>query len=174
MVERCGSQQLAAGAHSLYIAGFQAGGGVGMQLRYSGPDTAGRKLFVMPGAVPASQRLRSGPRRRPVLSLGRTAPSGAEAGTAAPAQSSLMRSIYELTRRLKMQVRWQPLLLEIVRELRWQPCFISRARKKHTRNFGGPILSSRWVLLGGGVSAKNAAERGHEASGAEMGVGEVG
>jgi hypothetical protein len=107
MVERCGSQQLAAGAHSLYIAGFQAGGGVGMQLRYSGPDTAGRKLFVMPGAVAAPQRLRSGSRRRPVLSSSRGPPaiSGAEVGKATQAPSALMRNIYELTRRLKMQVQ---------------------------------------------------------------------
>jgi hypothetical protein len=107
MVERCGSQQLAPGAHSIYISGFQAGGGVGMELRYSGPDTAGRKLFVLPGTVPAPQRLRSGPRRRPVLASGRapTPSSEVDAGAAAPAPAALMRSIYELTRRLKLQVR---------------------------------------------------------------------
>ena len=57
MVERCGSLDLSAAAHGIYLVGFQAGGGVGMELRYTGPDTGGKKLFVLPGVVPASASL---------------------------------------------------------------------------------------------------------------------
>ena len=31
MVERCGSLDLSAAAHGIYLVGFQAGGGVGME-----------------------------------------------------------------------------------------------------------------------------------------------
>ncbi len=53
MVERCGSRQLSSGNHVVYLEGFQAGGGVGMELRYAGPDTGGQKAFVRSGALPA-------------------------------------------------------------------------------------------------------------------------
>ena len=41
MVKKCGTKTLAAGDHVVYVEGFQAGGGVGMTVRYSGPDTGG-------------------------------------------------------------------------------------------------------------------------------------
>ena len=53
MVERCGSRQLSTGEHLVYLEGFQAGGGVGMELKYAGPDTRGRKVFMRSDALPA-------------------------------------------------------------------------------------------------------------------------
>jgi hypothetical protein len=52
MVKRCGTTYLTNGAHSAYIAGFQAGGGVGMEFTYAGPDTAGKEVFVRAGRLP--------------------------------------------------------------------------------------------------------------------------
>jgi hypothetical protein len=40
MVKRCTSIYLENGAHSVYLVGFQAGGGVGMEVTYFGADTA--------------------------------------------------------------------------------------------------------------------------------------
>ena len=42
---------LNAGAHIVYIEGFQAGGGVGMKAKYSFPDTDGIKILMMSGRV---------------------------------------------------------------------------------------------------------------------------
>ena len=56
MVEKCGQKQLATGSHTLYLEGFQAGGGVGMELKYSGPDTGGKSMFVRGGALPSSSQ----------------------------------------------------------------------------------------------------------------------
>ena len=53
MIEKCGQRQLSAGSYPLYIEGFQAGGGVGMEAKYSGPDTRGQKVFMRSG-LPAS------------------------------------------------------------------------------------------------------------------------
>ena len=47
--EKCGSRTLVEGNHLVYIKGFQAGGGVEMVAKYSGPDTAGRKVFLRSG-----------------------------------------------------------------------------------------------------------------------------
>jgi hypothetical protein len=52
MVERCETRTIAAGNHIAYVEGFQAGGGVGMELRYSGPDTAGKRVFMRSGGSP--------------------------------------------------------------------------------------------------------------------------
>ncbi len=54
MLEKCGQKQLTAGNHVVYIEGFQAGGGVGMQATYSGPDTGGKMLYMLSGRLPAS------------------------------------------------------------------------------------------------------------------------
>ena len=51
MVEKCGQKPLMSGTHTLYVEGFQAGGDVGMEVRYSGPDTGGNKVFIRSGVV---------------------------------------------------------------------------------------------------------------------------
>jgi hypothetical protein len=53
MVEKCGTRQLSAGDHTVYIEGFQARGGVGMVAKYSGPDTGGTKILLTVGRVPS-------------------------------------------------------------------------------------------------------------------------
>ncbi len=54
MVERCGSRSLPTGNHIVYVEGFQAGGGVGMEIKYSGPDTQGSKIIMQSGIAPSS------------------------------------------------------------------------------------------------------------------------
>lgn len=54
MYERCGSVTLTSGSHIVYIEGFQAGGGVGMEAFYSGLDTGNTKVFLRSGAAPSS------------------------------------------------------------------------------------------------------------------------
>lgn len=54
MVEKCGQKFLTSGSHTVYIEGFQGGGGVGMEAKYSGPDTGGKMTFMRSGMV-ASQ-----------------------------------------------------------------------------------------------------------------------
>ncbi len=54
MVEKCGAKQISSGQHIVYIEGFQAGGGVGMEMKYSGPDTGGAKIFMRSGTVSSS------------------------------------------------------------------------------------------------------------------------
>jgi hypothetical protein len=54
MVEKCESRTLAKGAHTAYIEGFQAGGGVGMEATYSGPDTGDQKVFLRSGSASVS------------------------------------------------------------------------------------------------------------------------
>ncbi len=51
MVERCQSKFLPTGSHIIYIEGFQAGGGVGMVGKYSGPDTDNERISMMSGRV---------------------------------------------------------------------------------------------------------------------------
>ncbi len=60
MVEKCGQRVLTSGSHTVYIEGFQAGGGVGMEAKYSGPDTGGKVIFMRSGVVPSSNSV-SGP-----------------------------------------------------------------------------------------------------------------
>ncbi len=48
-VERCGMKTLTQGAHIVYIEGFQAGGGVYMDAKYSGPDTDNNKILMLSG-----------------------------------------------------------------------------------------------------------------------------
>jgi hypothetical protein len=52
MVERCTARFLTAGLHSIYVPGFQAWGGVGMEIRYSGPDTGGAMTWMRPSPLP--------------------------------------------------------------------------------------------------------------------------
>ena len=52
MVQKCGQTLLKQGSHVVYIEGFQAGGGVGMEAKYSGPDTGGKTVFLRSGIVP--------------------------------------------------------------------------------------------------------------------------
>ena len=49
MVKKCGTKTVAAGDHVVYVEGFQAGGGVGMVLTYSGPDTKGKEILLRSG-----------------------------------------------------------------------------------------------------------------------------
>ena len=49
MVEKCSVRTLLPGPHIVYLEGFQAGGGVGMELTYTGPDTGGSKVFMKSG-----------------------------------------------------------------------------------------------------------------------------
>lgn len=49
--EKCATKYLEAGPHVAYIEGFQAGGGVSMSAKYSGPDTDGAKILMMSGRV---------------------------------------------------------------------------------------------------------------------------
>jgi hypothetical protein len=51
MVDKCVSRFLSGGPHVVYIEGFQAGGGVGMIARYSGPDTDNERILMMSGRV---------------------------------------------------------------------------------------------------------------------------
>ena len=57
MLEKCGTASLAAGDHPVYVEGFQAGGGAGMVVRYSGPDTGGEKVLLRSGTSPGTARL---------------------------------------------------------------------------------------------------------------------
>ena len=50
MVEKCAAMELSAGNHVVYVEGFQAGGGVGMEALYSGPDTNGKKVYIRSGS----------------------------------------------------------------------------------------------------------------------------
>ncbi len=51
MVKKCNSITLATGAHSIYTEAFQGGGGVGMQISYSGPDTDMQEVLMPSGRV---------------------------------------------------------------------------------------------------------------------------
>ena len=51
MVEKCGQKFLTSGSHTVYMEGFQAGGGVGMEAKYSGPDTGGKTAFMRSGVI---------------------------------------------------------------------------------------------------------------------------
>jgi hypothetical protein len=51
MVKKCGTITLSAGSHTVYVEGFQAGGGVGMRLEYSGPDTDKQEVPMPSGRV---------------------------------------------------------------------------------------------------------------------------
>ena len=51
MVKKCGTITLSSGAHSIYLEGFQAGGGVGMKMEYSGPDTKNQVVYMPSGRV---------------------------------------------------------------------------------------------------------------------------
>ena len=51
MVEKCHTSVLSAGAHILYIEGFQAGGDVGMIAQYEGPDTDNNRVPIMSGRI---------------------------------------------------------------------------------------------------------------------------
>ena len=53
MVKKCGTKTLTAGDHVVYVEGFQAGGGVGMAVRYSGPDTGSKETLLRSGVVPS-------------------------------------------------------------------------------------------------------------------------
>jgi hypothetical protein len=44
-------QTLKEGAHIVYIVGFQAGGGVYMDAKYSGPDTDNNKILMLSGVA---------------------------------------------------------------------------------------------------------------------------
>ena len=55
MVEKCEQKFLTLGSHTVYIEGFQAGGGVGMEAKYSGPDTGGKTVFMRNGLVPSAR-----------------------------------------------------------------------------------------------------------------------
>jgi hypothetical protein len=54
MVEKCGKRSLSSGVHVVYVEGFQAGGGVGMEIKYSGPDTQGSKVIMQSGIASSS------------------------------------------------------------------------------------------------------------------------
>ncbi len=55
MVERCESRTLSTGTHVVYVEGFQAGGGVGMELQYSGADTGNKKVLMRSASLPITQ-----------------------------------------------------------------------------------------------------------------------
>jgi hypothetical protein len=55
MVERCARKDLTAGSHTIYVTGFQAGGGVGMEIKYSGPDTNSKMIYMRMGVDPLEQ-----------------------------------------------------------------------------------------------------------------------
>jgi len=96
MIERCSTLILSASTHVLYIAGFQAGGGVGMELRYSGPDTGGSKAFVLPGVIQSPVSLHEN-KREPLLSSISSEPL-LQVG-----RSALLNSISALERQLQDQ-----------------------------------------------------------------------
>jgi hypothetical protein len=54
MVERCDRKYFQPGLHVIYVTGFQAGGGVGMEIRYSGPDTQNNMIFMRVGVDPTA------------------------------------------------------------------------------------------------------------------------
>jgi hypothetical protein len=64
MVERCQPKFLSAGSHIIYIEGFQAGGGVGMVVRYSGPDTDNERIPMMSGRVSSRYDSQCNPTQR--------------------------------------------------------------------------------------------------------------
>ena len=47
--EKCAATTLSEGNHLVYVEGFQAGGGVQMSIKYSGPDTNGNKVLMKSG-----------------------------------------------------------------------------------------------------------------------------
>ena len=55
MDKRCSGKYLTQGSHIVYVEGFQAGGGVGMEITYSGPDTQSQEAYMRVGAVPSNQ-----------------------------------------------------------------------------------------------------------------------
>ncbi len=63
MVEKCSDSQLEAGQHTVYVEGFQNRGGVGMEIKYMGPDTVvdgkAQKIFMRSGFLPISMALSS-------------------------------------------------------------------------------------------------------------------
>ena len=63
IVEKCSESQLDSGPHTVYVAGFQSAGGVGMEVKYMGPDTAeggtATKIFMRSGVLPPSISLAS-------------------------------------------------------------------------------------------------------------------
>ena len=95
MEEKCREAELSSGAHIALIEGFQAGGGVGMVATYSGPDTRGRKVLMQSGKALSSRQL-------PTLSEMKE--SSAAAVGQSSSKSTLMRKIYNLTRKLRKQV----------------------------------------------------------------------
>ena len=54
MAKVCSDIQLDKGPTTIYIEGFQAGGGVGMVATYSGPDTAYQEVVIKAGVVAQS------------------------------------------------------------------------------------------------------------------------
>ena len=69
MVKRCATTYLTNGGHLIYITGFQAWGGVGMEFTYSGADTAGKEIFARAGLLPPGSILSSAFRGMAVQSL---------------------------------------------------------------------------------------------------------
>jgi hypothetical protein len=49
MVRRCGNKEMSTGDHTVYIKGFQAGGGMGLVVEYNGPDTGGQTVLLKSG-----------------------------------------------------------------------------------------------------------------------------
>lgn len=101
MLERCATRFMTAGLHSVYVTGFQAWGGVGMEIRYSGPDTGGSMTFMRVSPLPA-------PPAPPTADAGgapAAAPSAAVAAPAVALQGS-DKSVQLNTQRVQGKVRY--------------------------------------------------------------------
>lgn len=102
MLEKCAEIPLESGQHMIYVEGFQNRGGVGMELKYKGPDTivdgGEQKLFVRSGLLPLSFTLAS-KRQYFALSASNNA-ARLRAVASRGQQSSRYSALYQLPERL--------------------------------------------------------------------------
>jgi hypothetical protein len=76
MSEQCELKKFEPGLHPVYIEGFQNGGGVGMEIKYSGPDTGNRKVWLQSGVSGFLGRAKSLPSAQKPTQLKISLPGG--------------------------------------------------------------------------------------------------
>ena len=100
MVERCATRFMTAGLHSVYVTGFQAWGGVGMEIRYSGPDTGNSMTFMrvspLPSPPAAASNTAGAPAAAAPPSAAVSAPAVALHGSDKSAQLNMQRAQAQL------------------------------------------------------------------------------
>lgn len=76
MAQQCEVKNLASGVHQVYVEGFQNEGGVGMEIKYSGPDTGNRLIWLQSGVAGFIGRAKTLPAPQQPKSLKISLPGG--------------------------------------------------------------------------------------------------